>query len=219
VSALYLPKVSRRTTLQWLAAASVGLRFAEPLTANTGKLVAFQPTAKGYGTDPRLNHPLITWNLIMGPHQLQQSAILADMILPASETAPAPSMVGVPDFVNEWISAPYPDQSDDRKIILDGLQWTDAEANRRRQQLFLETDDETRRQIVADISKRNADPAIPPQKKFFQRFRFLVVGAYYTTPDGFKDIGYSGNVPLTSYPPMTEEERAILERALSALGL
>ena len=92
-------------------------------------------------------------------------------------------------------------------------------ANRRRQHGFLETDDETRRQIVADIAKGNVDPAMPPQRKFFQRFRFLVVGAYYTTLEGLKDIGYSGNVPLTTYPPMTEEERAILERALSALGL
>jgi Gluconate 2-dehydrogenase subunit 3 len=216
MSALYLPKVSRRTTLQWLA---VGLRFVRPLRASTGKLIVFSPTAKGYGTDPQLNHPLVTWNLIMEPHQLQQTAVLADMILPASETASAPSMVGVPDFVNEWISAPYPDQLDDRKIILDGLQWTDAEANWRWHHGFLETDDETRRQIVADIAKKNADPAMPPQMKFFQRFRFLVVGAYYTTPDGFNDIGYSGNIPLTSYPPMAEEERAILERALSALGL
>jgi hypothetical protein len=47
----------------------------------------------------------------------------------------------------------------------------------------------------------------------------LVVGVYYTTPEGFKDIGYSGNVPLESYPPITDEERAILEKALSALRL
>jgi len=56
------------------------------------------------------------------------------------------------------------------------------------------------------------------QSKFFQRFRFLVVGAYFTTPERFRDIGYVGNVPLESYALMTDKERAILEKALSALG-
>jgi hypothetical protein len=45
------------------------------------------------------------------------------------------------------------------------------------------------------------------------------VGAYYTTPEGFRDIGYVGNVPLETYPPISDQERALLEKALSALGL
>jgi len=49
--------------------------------------------------------------------------------------------------------------------------------------------------------------------------RFLVVSAYYTTPEGFKDIGYTGNIPLSSYPPITDEERKILDKAFFRLGL
>ena len=38
----------------------------------------------------------------------------------ASGSAPSASSLGVPDFVDEWVSAPYPDQVKDRPIILDG---------------------------------------------------------------------------------------------------
>jgi hypothetical protein len=189
------------------------------LHAGTSTLVAFNATANGFGTDPDLNHPMVTWQCIMESHQLQQTALLADVILPGAETAPAPSAVGIPDFINEWVSAPYPEQLDDRRIILEGLRWIDAEAGRRWQRNFPELDDESRRKIVADIAQKRVDPTFDAPSKFFQRFRFLVVGAYYTTPEGLKDIGYTGNVPLKSYPPVTDEESAILERALSALGL
>jgi hypothetical protein len=54
---------------------------------------------------------------------------------------------------------------------------------------------------------------------FFYRFRFLVLGAYYTSSEGFADIGYVGNVALASYPAVTEQERATLNRELRSLGI
>jgi hypothetical protein len=119
--------------------------------------------------------------------------------------------------LNEWVSAPYADQLEDRAIIFAGFKWLDEEANRRWQRGFLEIDEKSRKEMIIEIASKKADIAGPG--KFFQRFRFLVVGAYYTTPEGFKDIGYVGNVPMESYPPVTDEERAILEKRLAALGL
>jgi hypothetical protein len=63
------------------------------------------------------------------------------------------------------------------------------------------------------------DPAFAAQRTVFRRIRFLVVGAYYTTLEGFKDIGYLGNVPLASYPPVTAEEQVILEQEWRRLGI
>jgi hypothetical protein len=40
-----------------------------------------------------------------------------------------------------------------------------------------------------------------------------------TTPEGFKDIGYIGNVPQPSYPPPTQQEISILEKELQKLGI
>jgi hypothetical protein len=39
--------------------------------------------------------------------------------------------------------------------------------------------------------------------RFFRRFRDLVAVGYYTTPEGMKEIGYVGNLPLARFegPP------------------
>jgi hypothetical protein len=176
-------------------------------------------TSKGYGTDPNLKEPVMPWPLIMEPHQLQKTAKLAELILPGPGNARAPSALGVPDFVNEWVSAPYPDQLKDRATILEGLRWIDAESVRRGQHGFVESDKRIQRAIVDDIAHKSPQAAFAEQSTFFQRLQSLVVIAYYTTPAGFQDIGYTGNVPLATYPPVTDEERAILDSALIKLGL
>jgi hypothetical protein len=197
----YVSKIDRRTALTWIgvvgaatAAASAGVVLYGPKTA--GK------TAKGYGTDPKLNPPVkAPWPRIMSKDQLQAAAILADYILPASGTAPSASSLGVPDFLNEWVSAPYPDQVKDRPIILDGL------------------DAITRDLVGTDAAKRAAALAAQPGSAFFKRFRHLTIGAYYTTEAGFKDIGYIGNVARASDPGPSAEVKAVLERELQKLGL
>jgi hypothetical protein len=215
----YLPKLSRRRTLQWMAATSIASALPHGAPAADIQRIESAPVSHAYGTDPNLKHPVVTWSLIMTPHQLQQTAVLADLILPGSADALAPSALGVPDFINEWVSAPYPDQLQDRAIILEGLTWVDGEATRRGQQLFVELDARAQGEILDDIAPKAPAPQFVAQARFFQRLRFLVVGAYYTTPEGFKDIGYVGNVPLASYPPVTDEERMILDTALAKLGL
>ena len=215
----YVPHLSRRTTLQWMAATSIAS--ALPHGAPAADIQRIESTAvpQGYGTDPNLKAPVIPWSLLMTPHQLEQTAVLADLILPGTAAAPAPSAIGVPDFINEWVSAPYPDQLRDRATLFGGLQWLDAEAARRANHGFLELNDALRQSILNDIGQRNPKPPFVDQQPFFQRLRYLIVGAYYTTPEGFKDLGYIGNVPIANYPPITEEERAILDKALITLGL
>jgi hypothetical protein len=220
VTAPYKPTLSRRATLELMATISVASALPRAAWAATSQ--AAPPAAaalQGYGTDPNLNHPVVPWPLVMEPHQLQQTAVLADLILPGSATAPAPSALGVPDFVNEWVSSPYPDQQTDRVTIFEGLRWIDTEAVRRGQRTFLESEERIRKAIVDNIALKSPKAPLTAQSAFFQRLRFLVVGAYYTTTEGFRDIGYTGNRPLAAYPPLTDEERTILDGALSKLGL
>ena len=46
-------------------------------------------------------------------------------------------------------------------------------------------------------------PEFATASQFFKKFRDLTAGGYYTTPEGMKDIGYVGNVPLATFdgPP------------------
>jgi hypothetical protein len=213
----YRSKISRRTTLQWFMAA-VAASGAHRLPAAMQKSSP-QPIAKGYGTDPDLNHPSIPWPRTMTPQQLQMTAVLADIILPASDNAQAPSAIGIPEFVDEWISAPYPEQQADRTVFLAGFEWLEAESRRRSGRGFLDSDTSSREQLFEVlIPKRNSAPTLV-RESFFRRFRYVVVGSYYTSLEGFKDIGYVGNVALPSYPPVTQEERAILDEELRHLGI
>lgn len=211
----YTAKISRRTTLRWLtavmAASTISPHPFAYSAAQEGK------TSKGYGADPDLLNPTVPWQRTFSPQQLQLTAVLADLILPASETAPAPSALGIPEFVDEWVSAPYPEQMADRAMILSGFERLEAQARRRYSEGFLQITDAQRRAIVDTLV--SPDMAMKPDGIFFYRFRFIVVGAYYTTAEGFKDIGYIGNVPLAAYPGVTDAERSILETELKKLGI
>ena len=37
-------------------------------------------------------------------------------------------------------------------------------------------------------------------QQFFRTFRNLTAGGFYTTPEGMKDVGYTGNVVLATQP-------------------
>jgi hypothetical protein len=214
VTATYDAKVSRRTTLQWVASAAVMPGYL--LRSMAG---AFAPVAKGYGLDPNLMAPEVPWPKTMTSHQLKVTAVLSDLILPAAEGAPSPSALGIPDFVDEWISAPYPEQIADCAVVLEGLTWLENECARRWQRPFLDVEDRYRHELLDQLAQDNGQGSPGEPRSFLRRMRFLVVGAYYGTPEGFKDIGYVGNVPLAAYPPATEQELTIIETELHKLGL
>ena len=198
----YVSKVDRRTALKW-----VGVVGAAAAAAGAGVVIynhmgGPKEEAMGYGTDPKLNPPAkAAWPRRLTPDQLQTAALLADYILPASGAAPSASSLGVPDFIDEWVSAPYPDQLRDRPLIIDGLKALGPKV------------------LKADAAARTAAMAALPGQPFFKRFRALTVGAYYTTEAGFKDIGFIGNVSRASDPGPSAEVKAVLEDRLKALGL
>jgi hypothetical protein len=198
------PRVDRRTAIKWMLTASASaLLWDQRLVGGTSAPSA----ARGYGTDPdlmRAYKPGDVWPLTLSDAQRRTVTVLCDMILPADEVSPSASAVGVPDFVDEWISAPYPDQARDRTVILDGLAWLDAESARRFGYDFAACGHMQRTAICDDIcSEATARPEFSKAARFFDRFRAVTSGGYYTTPEGTNDIGYVGNVALTRFdgPP------------------
>jgi hypothetical protein len=216
VNVSYVPKVSRRTALQWIGAFAGYATTPARLAVAQGGRVSALPLI-GYGTDPDLLDSVVPWPRTMSARELLLTADLSDLILPPTATAPAPSVIGAPDYLDEWVSAPYPEQQADRPLLLSGLAWLDDEAQRRYQHGFVENSEAERIAILDDIVAGRAGAA--NQQDFFFRMRFLVMGVYYTTREGFADIGYVGNTPLQAYPAPTRAEVAILERELQKLGL
>ena len=228
-------RVDRRTTIKWLAATMVaantgcsssvkfvGEEIPPPPTAGDTLLgVAGTPDGIGYGTDPDLINPVVPWSRTMTPQQLETSAALCDFILPEDDQSPAASVIGVPDFIDEWISAPYAQQRNDRETILAGLEWLEQQSRSRYGHPFASVDDNQAIELLDSIAHPGRTmPDHVDLVKFFERFRFLAVGAFYTTEAGMTDIGYIGNVPISGeYPGPSAEAMTHLAGVLDELGL
>lgn len=222
----YVSMVDRRTTLAWFGAVGFAVPAAARAQALDGRPedrpATLAKSVPGYGADPELVKPKpAPWPRIMTKAQLQTTALLCDFILPASGDAPSASAVGVPDFIDEWISAPYPQQVSDRPIILSGLSGVEGDSRRRFGKGAFESAPADRMTLFSGLPMRPLEKAEPVQAPhvFFRKFRSLVIGAYYTTPQGFKDIGYIGNKVLLAFPGPSPEVKAELDRRLAKLGL
>jgi len=203
----YVSKIDRRSAIAWMGVVGAALAGGAGVIVY-GERMGGERVTRGYGTDPKLVKPeKAPWSRIMVPAQLQTAAILADFILPASGAAPSASSLGIPDFIDEWVSAPYPSQVKDRPVIMNGLNALSVHV--------LKTSAADRAKALAALPA-SADPAT---KAFWKKFRHLTIGAYYTTPEGFKDVGYIGNVARTADPGPSAEVKAVLERELQKLGL
>jgi hypothetical protein len=195
-------RVDRRTAIKWVAMAT-----ALPWLQRPAVGTAATAAKKGYGTDPKLNRsykPGELWPLTLPPFMRQATAALCDVIIPADEHSPSASAVGVVDFIDEWISAPYEAQRADRKTILEGLGWLEIESKKRFRKFFVDLAPGEKAAICDDICYLpRAKPEFREAARFFATFRDLAAGGFYTTPAGSKDIRYVGNVALERFdgPP------------------
>lgn len=198
--------MDRRTAIKWMLTAASATMLAGSGFAADGALTSI-PVANGYGTDPDLlktYKPGDVWPLTLTEDQRLTAAVLCDTIIPADAQGPSASAVRVHEFIDEWVSAPYPGHANDRKLIIDGLAWIDAESQKRFGNRFANLVLRQKNQICDDICyEPEAKPEFKTAARFFKRFRDLTAGGYYTTPEGMKDIGYVGNVALERFdgPP------------------
>ena len=180
-------------------------------------------TAKGYGKDPNLIMPPESpWPLTMTASQLTLLAVVADILVPREGSVPSASEVHVPAVVDEWVSAPYETQQQDRVTILSALAWIDDEASQRYGKSFTGLSKTEQLSIMDDIAYDNAQTKAQFKRiaRAFDRLRGLVLAAFFCTPEGMKDIGYMGNTPVAGeYPGPSAEAYSHLNSVLSQLGL
>jgi len=197
--------MDRRTAIKWILSAAAAI----PVLNRVALGADAPPEPTGYGPDPDLQKtykPGELWSLTFTPAQRRAATALCDTIIPADSHSPSASQVGVVDFLDEWISAPYfePFQRDS-DLIIAGLTWIDGESAARFQASFADLTDVQRSAICDDICHlASAQATYRQPAKFFARFRDLVAGGFYTTPEGTKDLRYVGNVPMATFdgPPL-----------------
>jgi len=178
-----------------------------PAAAPAGPAVPARQQAKGprgTPTDPDLVRPRVWWPLVLTADELATIAALCDLIIPADDRSPAASSVGAPAYINEHVSAPYDGQRRELVTVRGGLVWLDTEAGKRFQKRFAACTVAEQTAICEDIRyPATARPEFRAAARFFSLMRNLTATAFYSTPEGMRDIGYMGNTPQAAWngPP------------------
>ena len=203
-------RMDRRLAIKWMLAASAGALLVDPLGLSAA---APGPAPGGYGKYPDLlkeHKPGDYWPLTFSEGARRDVAALCNLIIPMDDRSPSASSLGVHDFIDEWVSAPYPAQAKDRTIILEGLAWVDAQSRRRFGVAFSDASPEERLSLCGEMApEAPAGSELERPSRFFRRFRNLTLAGFFSTPVGMKDLGYVGNVPLPRFegPPADLVER------------
>ncbi len=204
------PTLSRRDTLKWLtgtvAAGTAG-------GAAVGTPAETEPVPLAWPQRHPLHDPNYMvakaespWQKILTKEELTTTQALADLILPKDDSGPAASEVGVPDFINDWVSAPYDKNNDDCEVIRGGLGWLNTESFKRFEKRFEELAIAQQSAIVDDICQPDKSrPELKTGVIFFKEFRQLALSGYYTHSATWKYLGYVGNISVGGpYPGVPE---------------
>ena len=193
--------ISRRSVFKLIAAASAA-----------GAVLPHQAAAKPSNQqlwdyqkifiDPDFLNPVIPWEMPLAESELATLAVLVDLILPADDQSPAPSSIGVQQFINEWIGAPYPGNRDDGLTIRGGVAWLNNFTWQLHRKPFTELSVTQQTSILDSIcDPENTNPETLTGTRFFTKLRMLTLNGYYTHPATWKSLGYIGNVAIAGpYP-------------------
>jgi len=197
--------VTRRHAAKFIGAMALSLYTIDPLHG-----IAMS-SSRGYGPDPDLSGRRIPWKTTMDRRQLTTLAAICDLVLPAEPPHPSGVALRVHEFVNEWISAPYPPMQADGMLVCATLLTLDEFS----QESFGVPFDR------AGLSRQVAafDRAISDTKAVnsVRRLVELICNGYYSTREGHAAIGYCGNTPLERFPPVLPEVVAHFETSLAGL--
>jgi hypothetical protein len=200
-------RIDRRLAIKWMMAAGAGALLVRPLAFGEDSVTSDAGEPRGYGTDPNLMKPYKPgdfWALTFTEAQRKDVAALCDVIIPADSQSASASALGVTDFIDEWVSAPYAGNVADKKVVMGGLEWLSTESQRRYGAAFADATDAQRLEICEEMSlKAPENSQLEQPARFFRKFRNLTATGFYTTPVGMKDLGYVGNLPLAKFdgPP------------------
>jgi hypothetical protein len=198
-------KIGRREALKRMASVATAAATVPAATLPSfGQTPSTNAAPARTLTDPDLMKPALPWQKILTQDELRTAAALCDVIIPADDRSPSASSLGVHDFIDEWISAPYPIQQADRVQIRGGLTWLNTESNKRFAKRFADLAGDEKKQICDDICfLPKAKPEFQAAALFFANFRDPTASGFYTTNEGTKDLRYLGNIPLVKFdgPP------------------
>ena len=112
--------------------------------------------------------------------------VLGDYVIPRDARSGSASDAGVPAFM-DFMAGEYPGIL---RWLRDGLGWVSAESRRRVGVGFVSATDAQRRALLDDIAfPATAPAAMKDGVEFFNRFRDLTAGGFWSSRLGVKDLG------------------------------
>ncbi len=143
-------------------------------------------------------------------HEYATLQRLADLIIPADERSPGALQVGAADYIDFMCSI----NADLKEIYTGGLLWVDNTMRRQYGVDFVGAKAEQQTGLLDKIAyRKNASAELNPGITFFSWVRNMVVDAYYTTPSGFKEIGFMGNGAVAQFSVPKEALEYALKRS------
>jgi hypothetical protein len=134
--------------------------------------------------------------LFFTDHEWETVRTLVDMIIPADERSGSATDAGVPEFIDFVVS----DQANRQTPIRGGLRWLDGECHERFAKTFVESSDAERRQVLDDIAwPARARPEFSHGVAFFNSFRDLTAGGFWSSRTGIDDLQYTGNTYVAQW--------------------
>ena len=150
-------------------------------------------------------------------HQWQTVHVLCDLIVPADERSGSASQAGVPEFIDDWIAfrTEQDGNMDLRAEIFGGLMWLDRESTRQFEKNFVSASEDQQKQILDRI----AYPAKAAKEDsqwvaFFNQFRGLTVGGFFSSKMGVADLPYLGNKAVAEWKGCDPKVWAIIEERM-----
>jgi gluconate 2-dehydrogenase gamma chain len=146
-------------------------------------------------------------------HEYATVQRLGDLIIPADEHSPGFVAANGAEFIDFLCGA-----ADEMKDIwTGGILWIDEQTKRRSDgKVFVDAAPAQQTALLDLIAwRKNASPELNPGIQFFAFCRRLVADAYYTSPIGFKEVGYMGNGAMSQFSVPKEA----LDYAMKRSGL
>jgi len=176
------------------------------------------PRAAGTPTDPDMLAPVVPWDMVLTDEEMRQVAALADVIIPADTGSPAASAVGVPDYINEFVSAPA--HTEQLTQLRGGLAWLNRIARERFGADFADCTAVQQSEYVgeldAEVTGLREDPEASASNHFFHHVKRFTITAYFTSEVGLAALGHRTSFrtfegcalvsPLEGGPPAGAED-------------
>ena len=182
--------MTRREAVGLMALTAVAAACSRGETPGTDTVTA---TAARGGTGPGFpGAPLQFFT----QHEMDTVRVLVDVIIPRDDRSGSATDAGVPEFMDFMMN----EREAARPGMRGGLAWLDREAQRRFGTTFVASTEAERLQIVDDVAwPERARPEMSHGVAFFNAFRDLTAGGFWSSKMGVEDLQYLGNRPHTSW--------------------